>query len=171
MYDKHDKTIIKASEWDEVYIIKYIAKSFNKFILISAVHTSHSETAFFITALDASLHNNMINFSEVDTASLNEKIKIYRLWHQQFAHLDSVKLHNLYKMTILKKSILIVENNKIICEIYALIKFINKWGHTISKRKINILVFVFINIYSSLLLSFNEYQYFLKIIDNYFQKT
>jgi len=79
MYDKHNKTIIEASEWDEVYIVKYIAKSLNEFALISAVHTSHSETAFFTAASDISLHNNMINFLEVDTALLNRKIKAYRL--------------------------------------------------------------------------------------------
>ncbi len=79
MCDKHSKIIIKVSEWDEVYIVKYIAKSLNEFALISAVHMSHSETAFFTAALDASLHNNMINFLEVNTASLNEKIKTYRL--------------------------------------------------------------------------------------------
>ncbi len=171
MCDKHNKTIIKVSEWDEVYIVKYIAKSLNEFILISVVHTSHSETAFPATALDISLHNNMINFSEVNTASLNRKIKTYRLWHQQFVHLDFIKLHDLHKMTILEKSILIVENNKIMYEICALIKFINKQGHIISKRKANILVLVFIDIYSSLFLSFSEYQYFLKIVDNHFQKT
>ncbi len=38
MCDKYDKTIIKVSEWDEVYIVKYIAKSLNKFVLISVVH-------------------------------------------------------------------------------------------------------------------------------------
>ena len=79
MCDKHNKTIIEALEWDRVYIIKYIVKSLNEFALISAVHTSHSETAFSAAASDASLHNNMINFSEVNTASLNEKIKTYRL--------------------------------------------------------------------------------------------
>jgi len=79
MCDKHSKTIIEISEQDRVYIVKYIAKSLNEFILISAVHTSHSETAFFTAASDTSLHNNMINFSEVNTASLNEKIKTYRL--------------------------------------------------------------------------------------------
>ncbi len=79
MCDKHDKTIIEASEQDEVYIVKYIAKSLNEFALISAVHTSHSETAFLTAASDTSLHNNMTDFSEVDTASLNEKIKTYRL--------------------------------------------------------------------------------------------
>jgi len=79
-----------------------------------------------------------------------------------------MKLCNLHKITILEKSILIVENNEIMYEICALIKFINKQDHIISKRKTNILVLVFIDIYSSLFLSFNEYQYFLKIIDNHF---
>ena len=79
MCDKHNKTIIEALKQDEVYIIKYIAKSLNKFILISAVHTLHSETAFLTAASDTSLHNNITDFSEVNTASLNEKIKTYRL--------------------------------------------------------------------------------------------
>jgi len=81
-----------------------------------------------------------------------------------------MKLHNLYKITTLKKSILIVENNKNIYKIYALIKFINKQDHTISKRKINILILIFIDIYNSLFLSFNRYQYFLKIVNNHSQK-
>jgi len=79
MCDKHSKTIIEVSEQDRVYIIKYIAKSLNEFALISAVHTSHSETAFLTAASDASLYNNIIDFSEVNTASLNEKVKTYRL--------------------------------------------------------------------------------------------
>ena len=126
MCNKHSKTIIEASEQDRVYIIKYIAKSLNEFVLISAIHTLHSEIIFSAAASDVSLHNNMINFSEVDTASLNEKVKAYRLWHQQFAHLDSAKLRDLHKVTTLEKSIFIVENNKIMCEICVLIKFINK---------------------------------------------
>ncbi len=85
MYDKHSKTIIEVLEQDEVYIIKYIAKSLNEFVLISAVYTSHSEIIFPVTASDASSyiqiheHNLMTNFLDVDTASLNRKIKTYRL--------------------------------------------------------------------------------------------
>jgi len=79
MCDKHNKTIIEASEQNEVYIVKHIAKSLNEFVLISAVYTSHSEIIFPAAALDTSLHNNMINFSEVNTASLNKKVKTYRL--------------------------------------------------------------------------------------------
>jgi len=85
MYNKHNKTIIKTSKQDRVYIVKYIAKNFNKLILIFIVHTSHSEIVFFVTALNISLHiqthkyNFMIDFLDVDITSLNEKIKIYRL--------------------------------------------------------------------------------------------
>ncbi len=56
MYDKYSKTIIEVLKWDKVYIIKYIIKSLNKFILISIVYTSHSEAAFSAAALNISLY-------------------------------------------------------------------------------------------------------------------
>jgi len=56
MCDKHNKTIIKTLKQDEVYIIKYIAKSFNKFVLISVMYTLHSEIVFSVTALNVSSH-------------------------------------------------------------------------------------------------------------------
>jgi len=56
MCDKHDKTIIKVLKWDEIYIIKYTAKSFNEFALIFVVHTSHSKIVFSVTASDTSLY-------------------------------------------------------------------------------------------------------------------
>ncbi len=56
MCDKHSKTIIEALKQNEVYIVKYIAKSLNEFALIFAVHTSHSEIIFSVTASDASSH-------------------------------------------------------------------------------------------------------------------
>ncbi len=85
MYNKHSKTIIEALKQDEVYIIKYIAKSLNKFALIFIMYTLHSEIIFSAAALNIHLyvqihkHNLMINFLNINTASLNEKIKIYRL--------------------------------------------------------------------------------------------
>jgi len=54
MCNKHDKTIIKVSEQDRIYIIKYIVKSFNEFALISTIYTSHSKIIFSVTALDTS---------------------------------------------------------------------------------------------------------------------
>jgi len=56
MCNKHSKTIIEASEQNKVYIVKYIAKSLNEFVLISTVHTSHSEIIFSAAASDASLY-------------------------------------------------------------------------------------------------------------------
>jgi len=56
MCDKYNKTIIKTSEQNKVYIIKYIAKSFNEFVLIFAMHTLHSKIVFSVTALNTSLH-------------------------------------------------------------------------------------------------------------------
>ncbi len=56
MYNKYNKTIIEASEQDEVYIIKYIVKSLNKFTLISIIYTSYLKTVFSAAASDTSLY-------------------------------------------------------------------------------------------------------------------
>ena len=56
MCNKHSKTIIEVLKQDEVYIIKYIAKSLNEFTLISVIYTLHSETVFSAAALNASLY-------------------------------------------------------------------------------------------------------------------
>ena len=48
---------------------------------------------------------------------------------------------------------------------------INKRNHQCSKRKIQILNLISINIYEELSLSRKKHKYFLKIIDNYFQRT
>ncbi len=85
MYNKYSKTIIEASEQDKVYIVKYIVKSLNEFALIFIMYILHLEIIFSAVALDISLYiqihkyNFMINFLDIDTASLNKKIKTYRL--------------------------------------------------------------------------------------------
>ena len=56
MCDKYSKTIIKTSKWDEVYIVKYIAKSFSEFALIFTVYTSHSEIVFSVIASNTNSH-------------------------------------------------------------------------------------------------------------------
>ncbi len=57
------------------------------------------------------------------------------------------------------------------CEICALIKFINKREHNISDRKTSILILIFINICESLSLFLNSESYFLEIVNNHFRKT
>ncbi len=85
MYNKHSKTIIEASEQDKVYIVKYIAKSLNEFALISIMYMLHSEIIFSAAASDTNLHvqtyehDLMTDFLNIDTTSLNRKIKAYRL--------------------------------------------------------------------------------------------
>ncbi len=56
MCDKYSKTIIEVSEWNKIYIVKYIAKSLNEFVLIFAVYTSHLKIIFSIIALDVNLY-------------------------------------------------------------------------------------------------------------------
>ncbi len=56
MCDKHSKTIIETLKWDKVYIIKYIIKSFNEFVLISVVYISHSEIIFSTIASNMNLY-------------------------------------------------------------------------------------------------------------------
>ena len=63
------------------------------------------------------------------TDSRDHKIKMYKLWHWCFAHLDSVKLCNLYKIMTLSKSIFIVKKKDHVCEVCALTKFRNKREH------------------------------------------
>ena len=43
------------------------------------MHTLHSEIVFSAAVSDISLHNVMTDFLDVNTASLNRKIKAYRL--------------------------------------------------------------------------------------------
>ena len=81
------------------------------------------------------LMSDMLNHDSADenncnsTNSKDHKIKMYKLWHQCFTHLDSVKLHNLYKFTTLIKSIFIIKKKDHICEVCALTKFKNKREH------------------------------------------
>ena len=93
------------------------------------------------------------------------------MWHHHFSHLESAKLHQLYKIITLKKSILINNSHENVCEICALIKFINKWEHNVSNRKTSILTFIFINICESLSSFLDSESYFLKIVNNHFRKT
>jgi len=56
MYNKHSKTIIEVLKQDRIYIVKYIAKSFNEFALIFTVYTLHLKIIFSAAASDMSLH-------------------------------------------------------------------------------------------------------------------
>ena len=88
----------------------------------------------------------------------------YLLWHHQFAYFDPVKLRDLYKMTILKKQI-IISTKKKICEVCELMKM-RKWiNHQVGPRKMYLFKSVLVNICGFLLISLNKIRYFIKIVD------
>ena len=119
----------------------------------------------------------MLNHDSADenncdhTDSRDHKIKMYKLWHWCFAHLGSVKLCNLHKIMTLSKSIFIVKKKDHICEVCALTKFRNKREHQVSERKTAILNLISIDICGPLPLSYTDYSYFLKIVDNHLWRT
>ena len=192
MCDRHDKIIIETWEQEDIYIVKYIIKDLNEFALSAMCQQCESEIALSsqineLTGSDLWVwnaltdHNCNQGFSMSDMSNHNsaeenncdhadlrdQKIKMYKLWHWHFAHLESAKLHNLHKVTILSKSISIVKNEDHVCEVCALTKFVNQQDHEISERKAVILALISINICRPLPLSYKDYQYFLKIIDNH----
>ena len=105
------------------------------------------------------------------TDSRDHKIKMYKLWHWCFVHLDSVKLCDLYKVMTLSKSILIIKEKDHVCEVCTLTKFRNKREHQVSERKTAILNLISIDICEPLSLSYTDYSYFLKIVDNHLWRT
>ncbi len=126
----------------------------------------------FASYIDVIHHENEIEVNYDQLSFANDKsFKLYKLWHHRFTYFESAKLHQLHKIITLKKSIFINNNHENVCEICALIKFINKWEHNVSNWKTSILTFIFINICESLSSFLDSELYFLKIVNNYFRKT
>jgi len=188
MHNKREKQMIETLECKNVYIVERIANNLDEFALLSAMQcdissafsTMHSSMNLDdLMNLDHSAsHTNVIhheNEVEVDHDQLsfaNDKsFKLYKSWHCCFAHLESAKLRQLHKIITLKKSILINNSHENVCEICALIKFINKREYNISDQKTSILTFIFIDICESLSLSLDSKSYFLEIVNNHFRKT
>ncbi len=180
--------MIETLECEDVYIVKRIANDLDEFALLSAMQRDISSAFSAMHSsmnLDDSMnldhsasHTNVIhheNEVEVDHDQLsfaNDKsFKLYKLWHRRFTHLESAKLRQLHKIIILKKSIFINNSHKNVCEICALIKFINKREHNVSDWKTSILILIFIDICESLSLFLDSESYFLEIMNNHFRKT
>jgi len=188
MHDKWEKQMIEILECKDIYIVKRIANDLDEFALLSAMQRDVS-SAFsamhssmnlddsmnldhFTSHIDVIHHENEIEVDHDQLSFVNDKsFKLYKLWHRCFAHLESAKLHQLHKIITLKKSIFINDSHKNVCEICALIKFINKWEHNVSDQKTSILTFIFINICESLSSFLDNESYFLEIVDNHFRKT
>ncbi len=188
MHDKQRKQMIEILKCKNIYIVKKIANDLDEFALLSAMQRDVS-SAFsvmhssmnlddsmnldhFTSHTDVIHHENEIKVDHDQLSFANDKsFKLYKLWHHRFTHLKSAKLHQLYKIITLKKSILINNSHENVCEICALIKFINKWEHNVSDWKTSILTFIFINICELLSLFLDNESYFLEIVDNHFRKT
>ncbi len=188
MHDKQEKQMIETLECKDIYIVKRIANDLDEFALLSVMQHDIS-SAFSATHssmnLDDSMnldhsasytnvihHENKVKVDHDQLSFANDKsFKLYKLWHHCFTHLESAKLRQLHKIITLKKSIFINNSHENVCEICALIKFINKWKHNVSNWKTSILTFIFINICESLSLFLDSESYFLKIVNNHFRKT
>jgi len=156
MQNKSKKLMLEASEEGRVYIVKHISSGLDEFALLSAMHVQSKPKI----TLSEACENLQVQIPEstIDTLSEDvqmnddtvmshdDKAKTYRLWHHQFAHLGTAKLHDLHKVTTLSKPIPIVKNNANVCKVCALTKFVNQQGHNISERKANILALIFIDI-------------------------
>ncbi len=180
--------MIETLECKDVYIVKRIANDLDEFALLSTMQRDIS-SAFSATHSSMNLNDSMNldhsasytnvihheNEIKVDYNQLNfandKSFKLYKLWHHCFTHLESAKLRQLYKIITLKKSILINDSHENVCEICALIKFINKQEHNVSNWKTSILTLIFIDICESLSLFLNNESYFLEIMNNHFRKT
>ncbi len=188
MHDKWEKQMIETLKCENIYIVKRIANDLDEFALLSVMQHDISSAFSAMHSsmnLDDSMnldhsvpHINVIhheNEIEVDHDQLsfaNDKsFKLYKLWHCCFTYLESAKLRQLHKIITLKKPIFINNSHENVCEICALIKFINKREHNISNQKTSILTFIFINICESLSLFLNNESYFLEIMNNHFRKT
>jgi len=157
MHDKWEKQMIETLECKDVYIVKRIANNLDEFALLSAMQRDIS-SAFSVMHssmnLDDSMnldhsasytnvihHENEVKVDHDQLSFANDKsFKLYKLWHHHFTHLESAKLHQLHKIIILKKFIFINDSHKNVCEICALIKFINKQEHNVSNWKTSILM-------------------------------
>ncbi len=188
MHDKQEKQMIETLECKDVYIVKRIANDLDEFALLSIIQRDISSAFSAMHSsmnLDDSMnldhsashtnvihHENKIKVDHDQLSFANDKsFKLYKLWHHHFTYLESAKLRQLHKIITLKKSILINNSHKNVCEICALIKFINKREYNVSNWKTSILILIFINICESLSLFLDSESYFLKIVNNHFRKT
>ena len=122
----HGNTVLEASVREGVYIVKQLAIDKISFI----------NEAFSHTALPAAVEEDNVKSIDCDSVSdpsLSTKAKEkFKLWHWQFAHLEAVKLQDLYKVITLKKLISTTTDPDSVCKVCALTKMINKREHYIS---------------------------------------
>ena len=122
---------------DKVTLIANIMINENELIQIvfsalSAMTEQASEHYFFdiksssSRQLSTQTHSNNSNKKFfVNEDALSRKRDLYILWHRRINHLELAKLRNLYKITILKTLVFMIERNNL-CEVCALINWSNE---------------------------------------------
>ena len=191
---KQNVEIFRTFVQKNVYIINKIILKFKKFALLTnnmMFVIKFFEILFISFAISTIVNLNKILFDanidfrnnvEIDFQSSNvdsnvdsnvnqKKRDLYELWYRRFDYMKFAKFRNLHKITILRKSILIVENRNDSCKIYAITKMINTYNRRLIERKIHILKLIFIDICEFLFVSKFDYEYFLKIVNNHFRRT
>lgn len=167
LHDIKGKQVLKASDRKGLYIVNKITFQLSEYVLIASNISKIIAMPTLTDPTDVEMTINSFAVSDhFDLPSRASKLKMYRLWHRRFVHLESAKLRNLHKITTLKKAISIVEDQDF-CEICALTKMINKQNHQCFEQKAKILNLVFINICEELPLFKKKHQYFLKIVNNH----
>ena len=172
--------MLKVFVFSDVYIVNKITKQLNEIVFI-AVMIDNVINAFIVllfTKIESKIeftNSNDVTFSKLEIndfqfETINVfKLKKYKFWHRQFAHMNKVKLKNFHKIITLKKFIFIVENFTF-CKVCFITKLINAKNRMLTTRKFFILILIFIDICEEFSASWQDYCYFLKIVNNYSRK-
>lgn len=175
MNDAKGNQMLRASNHEEVYIVDKIASQLDEFALLIAMTSKSNSVALpalinLNEALAEEMNVDSSSSNSLDSFASSSRLKLYKLWHRRFAHLDSAKLRNLHKIITMKKPISIIEDHGP-CKVCSLIKLINKRNHQCSERKTQILTLMSIDICDELLKFRIEHHYFLEIVNNYSRRT
>ena len=158
--NKHEKRIVEAFNKNDVYIIEKLTFNIKEFALASTIEINQIENV---------LNANNINLENI-AKFFNKNIKLYQLKHRRLEHFKKSKIKTFHIVITLSK-VSIAKKHEAVCEVCALIKSINRLDHQVNERALNILTLLFINICEQLLVSREDYVYFLEIVDNYFRRT
>ena len=192
MHTKQNTEVLRAPARGGVYIVDQITSELNELALTATTmpaSEANESTLTILSALPAMTSSNDLSFDsnnsdsqglveesdisiefEINVNTPSKKRDLYTLWHRRLAHLSSAKLRSLHKVTTLKRSIPIIENNDS-CEVCAIIKMINKRNRHLTERKTQILTLISIDICGSLPPSRLDHEYFLEIVDNHSRRT
>ena len=146
-----NRTIIKATMDDGLYVVSHIADGYQETAFMSLEPCSLAE------------HDDGIELK------MNEKER-YMLYHRRFAHLGPAKIAKLHEVTTLQKKIRVPEKKEI-CEVCALTKMKNSIPKQLRQHKITKLALIQFDVAGPFPTSLRGNRWFLLIIDSYTRKN